>query len=42
MLCKEITAVFIDICTEHILELCGQNLEIFALKLVRHEVATGL
>jgi hypothetical protein len=42
MLYREIIAVCSEIQTEHINALCGQNVELFIVKLVVHIVTTGL
>ena len=43
MLYKEITAVCAEIHTkQHIITMCGQNVELFNVKLVEHKVTTGL
>jgi hypothetical protein len=41
MLYREIIAVCSEIHTKHINTLCGQNVELFSLKLVVHIVTTG-
>ena len=42
MLYKEIIAVYSQIHTRHINTLCGQNVELFNVKLTVHIVTTGL
>jgi hypothetical protein len=42
MLYSEIIAVCSQIHTKHINALCGQNVELFNVKLVAHIVTTGL
>ena len=42
MLDGEIIAVCSEIHTKHINTLCGQNVELFNVKLVIHVVTTGL
>ena len=42
MLYREIIAVFSEIHTKHINILCGQNVELWNVKLVVHIVITGL
>jgi len=41
MLYREIIAVCSEIHTEHINRVCGQNVELFNVKLVVHIVTTG-
>ena len=41
MLYREIIAVFSEIHTKHINTLCGQNVELFNVKLAVHIVTTG-
>jgi hypothetical protein len=42
MLYREIIAVSSQIHTKHITTLCGQNVELLNVKLVVHEVTSGL
>jgi len=42
MLCREIISVCSEIHTKHINTLCGQNVELFNVKLAVHVVTTGL
>ena len=42
MLYREIIAVCYQIHTKHTSTLCGQNVELFNVKLVVHVVTTGL
>ena len=42
MLYREIIAVWSQIHTKHINTLCGQNVELFNVKLAVHIVTTGL
>jgi hypothetical protein len=42
MLYREIMAVCSEIHTKHVNTLCGQNVELFNVKLVIHMVTTGL
>ena len=42
MLCREIMAVCSQIHTKHINTVCGQNVELLNVKLVVHNVTTGL
>ena len=41
MLCREIIAVYSQAHTKHINSLCGQNVELFNVKLAVHVVTTG-
>ena len=42
MLYREIMAVCSEIHTKHIIEVCGQNVELLNVKLVVHTMTTGL
>jgi hypothetical protein len=42
MLYREIIAVCCEINTKHINTLCGQNVELFTVKLVVHVITTGM
>ena len=42
MLYREVIAVCSEIQTKHINTVCGQNVELFNVKLVVHIVTTGL
>jgi hypothetical protein len=42
MLYREIIAVCTEIHTKHVNTVCGQNVELFNVKLVVHKLTTGL
>jgi len=42
MLYREIMAVCSEIHTKHIITVCGQNVELFNVKLVVHILTTGM